>query len=176
MVLANVTALLCAALLTHQGFDDTALSVLATIPIHSATYLVFLWRRSLPLAGHLFLAVVLVEILWDHGPDTGQGLYALAFLPLTASAVLGGAACVVWMVIAVFWAAVGGPVWLRAEDYTLSTGLSAAIVTLVVGMAALMMERTRSKAVSEAKRIAEAMLVGRGILERFLSTALPPTS
>lgn len=157
ITLANLASICAIGLMISMGYPETAASLLLTVLLQSSVYIVMVVSRSPVLAGHVFAAVVLFEIAWDHGPDRGHAVVAAIAVPVLAAALTGVRGGLLWTFATVGWTVVLGPFLVRAGDMDPVLSITSGLLALVVGLASVVVESTRARAEQESK-IAEGRL------------------
>ena len=164
--LAVLATLLAGLVLLQIGHDDTGVFVASTAGAYFLVWVLLWITGSTRLCGHLFLFMVMVALVYDYGPDSGYGVLAGIAMPIAAAALLGVKEAVVWMIISIAWQSYFGPVIFRPGEFSLRLGLGSGLMTLIIGIAATIMESTREGALQEAQaqrrrlqELSERMLV-----------------
>ncbi len=174
VAVACAASLLASIFLCQIDQDLTATRVALTIPLNlSALVLLKLSGGAVRLTGNYLMVVFLFEAAYDYGPDGGFGVLAAILLPIAAAAVLGARGCAVWTLIAVTWAGVVGPLWLRADDFSLALGGAAGIIAAVVGLAAWVMEKNWRSSFREVQSTRAHLQESEKTMLRFLDAVLP---
>ncbi len=174
VAVASAASVLASLFLCQIDQDLTATRVALTIPLNlSALALLWLSGGSIRVTGNYLMLVFLLEAAFDYGPDGGFGVLAAILLPIAAAAVLGARGCVVWTVIAVLWAGLIGPMWLRAGDFSVALGGAAALVAAVVGLAAWVMEKNWRASLHEVQSTRADLQESEKTMLRFLEAVLP---
>ena len=171
VALACLTSIMASMMMVAIGEPSTAPWVLLTLIPHLAIYLLLRISRSTRLTGHCFLWLLFFEIVFRYGDDGGYSILVVTILPLAAANLINVRAGIIWTCVGVLWAALLGPFLVRPDDYTLGLGLSAAILTIMVGIASTIIELARAEAVREAKESSDRVLQHQQWLRDFAENA-----
>ena len=169
--LACLTSILASAMLWAIDHHETAPRVLLTLIPHLSIYGVLVVSRSTVITGHSFVWLLLFEIIFRYGEDSGYSVLVATILPMAAANLINAKAGLIWTGIGVLWAAVLGPLYFRPNEFSLGLSLSAAIMTIIVGIGSTIIELTRAKAVKEAKQSARRVLENQARLRNFAESA-----
>ncbi|MCB1683733.1 MAG: response regulator [Pseudomonadales bacterium] len=173
LLIASLAALLSASMMLYLGHRTTAFALLLVPFAHAAVYLLLQVSKSTRLSAHVFMGLIFLELTFDYGPDDGYGVLVTIALPLAAAALIGPRAGVVWTGIGVLWAAYLGPVVFRPDDIPPGLGLSAAIMTIVVGIGSAIIESIRARAVEEAAANEQRLQALRDSIQTFAENSFP---
>ena len=171
--IANLASLLAASMMFGIGHPETAVNVLVTIVAHTAIYPILFFSRSTRLAGHSFIWIFFVELVWNYGPNGGYGVMPTIVLPLAAAALVGVRAGAAWTVVGMVWAGALAPLVKAGDGATLGMGLGTAIMTLIVGISACIVEATRARAVAEAATKDHLLQQYRDRIRTFVESTFP---
>lgn len=173
ITLANLASICAIVLMVNIGYPETAASLVVTVLLQSSVYLVMVISRSPALAGHLFAAIVLLEIAWDHGPDRGHAVVASISIPVLAAALTGVRGGLFWTAVAVLWTVVLGPFVIRPGDMEVALSVTSGLLALVIGLAAVVVESTRARAVEESKVAEGRLRVQQNRIREFAEDLFP---
>lgn len=169
--IACLSTFMASLMLVTIGFPATAVRVLFVLLPTLGVYFFFRYTRSLVWSGHLFVWMLFFATIFRYGEDGGYSVLVVTVLPMAAANLIGVRAGISWTVICVLWSAVLAPYYFRAEDFTLGLSLSAAIMTIVIGVASTIIELTRSAASREADENARRLLQHQEWLRNFAESA-----
>lgn len=153
------------------GSVQIALLMSLTFLPHCGIYFVLKYTRSTVIAGHAFVWVMLFDIMLRYGEDGGYNVLLTILLPLAAASLINLRGGIIWTVLGMVWAGVIGPAFLLPEDLSPALSISAAIMTLAVGIPSVIIEYTRSQAVREAEASAKRVLQQQKLLRNFAASA-----
>ena len=170
---ANLASLSAVGMMLWIGQPGTAAKVLLTIVTQTSTYAVLRVSRSTAVAGHYLVCMFFAGLVYDYGADDGYSVLATIVLPLAAAHLVGVRAGVVWTVIGVIWAGVVFASVRSGGESMMALGLSAAIMTLLVGIASTIVESTRSRAVAEAANSERRLRHHRDRIRAFAESTFP---
>lgn len=173
IALANLASICAIGLMVSLGHSETVASLSLTILLQSSVYLVMVASRSPALAGHVFAAIVCLEIGWDHGPDRGLAVVAMISVPVLAAALTGVRGGLFWTGVAVLWTGFIGPVVVRPSGVDEALSWTSAILALVIGLAAVVVESTRARAVEESQVAEGRLRVQQNRIREFAEDLFP---
>ena len=170
---ASATTLCASSLLFFTAHFETSFWILLTSLLHIGVFGLMWITGSTKTAARAFMLLVFGVIVMNFGSTDGFSVLATMALPLAASALLGTVGAVCWLVVGVGWAVYFGPVVFRPEQIPLSLGLASGIMTLVVGVAAIIIEYARSRAVEESQQQRRKLESHRSRLHKFAESTFP---
>lgn len=171
-LIALITTYIVAVMLYMVGYPSTAFYVFLSGFLHLAVYALLWVGTRARSAAHTFMFLLFAIIALDFGRSDGYEALAAIALPLAASALIGTTGGLIWMVVGVLWSGVLGPFVFR-PDIPLHLGMAAAIMTLVVGTAAVVIEFTRRRAVEEGDRQRRLLRDHQQRIETFAESTFP---
>ncbi|MEM7098838.1 MAG: ATP-binding protein [Pseudomonadota bacterium] len=136
---------LTAIIFFSVGYDQSAVWILST---SMAYLLVFglLWLSKKPqLSAHGFLLILFAVV----SVSSGYEILSVIALPVAGAALAGPRWGLVWLCVGAIWAGLISPFYLNT-DVPGPLGISAAMITVVVGVVAIVVEMTRRAALDEA--------------------------
>ncbi len=171
--IANLSSLLAAAMNFYLGESIPAQLVLLTLVPQTAIYLLFRISGSVFLAGHAFMALIFIELLIPYGVEISYAMLVVITLPIAATNLISARAGIAWTVIGALCVGVLAQLYFDAGELNRGLGFSIAIVTVVVGIAALIVELTRAQAVTEVAETNEKLLRQRDLIRQFVESTFP---
>ena len=150
-----------------------ALSVLAlAIPL-VLVYAVMRFTQSVDYAAYLFMFVITGAVVVNFGGETDYSVLATIVLPLAAAHLVSANAGIAWTVFGVLWACYLGPALIYPELMSYRISLSTGILTGVVGVASVIVESTRARAVAEAGGVRDQLERERTRVREVVTSVFP---
>lgn len=173
VLIANLASVGAIVLAYAIGHPEVVPTLLLTLVAHSAVLVVLWLTRSPAAAAHFLAAVVMFEVMWDHGPDNGFAAMALIALPIGVTVLAGTRAGMAWTLIGMAYAGYVGPYVIRPDVLSPDFGLGVALMILVLGCCALVVELTRVAAVRETELARRRLAEHEDRMVHFAEAAFP---
>ncbi len=154
------------------GSRDSMMILLGILPA-AITLVILHITRSTAIAGHYLTAIVFIQVIGDYSRDNGYSILAVFALPIIACAVISERAGMFWTLVGASWIAWIGVQTDPSDSLFFGVVWSAAIVTLVVGFALILLETTRTNARVEMERVTQALASQQQRLMAFANNAFP---